>query len=159
MTHKPADPPPSVAIQLLSLSAIFALGLAGGWVLWGRDTSEARNASESPLRKIVLGKADGPGGAAPAAMPSAPSASLDRIFRALTIVNPDARMAAYLEALAGMKPEDAPAVRQKLKDGFLPTKDRYPERMPFSAVGARSICRGRSLLPRLKRSRSRRAGC
>jgi hypothetical protein len=135
MTRQTPETPPTVAMQVLTLSVIFALGLGGGWLLWGRDqpqgSASSQPAGKGVKRKIELGKPDATGGKTSAAVPSAPSATLDAIFRALTIVNPDARLAACLEALGGMKPEDAPAVRQKLKDGFLPNKDFNPERDAF----------------------------
>ncbi len=99
MNPASADPPPSVALQLLMLTLIFAIGLAGGWVAWGRDGRRAPPASEMGKRQILLGKGGG-GGAIPSSSRSAPSASLNRIFQALTIADADARFVELISASA-----------------------------------------------------------
>lgn len=132
MKTETAETPPPLWLHLLSLSAIFAIGLGAGWVVWGRKAGGARNASEEPAqRRIVLRTASEASPTTPASALPAASPALDRIFRALSIVDPDARFVEFMGALGEMKPQDAPQVRQRLTEDFQPEKVASREKDAF----------------------------
>jgi hypothetical protein len=127
-----SESPPPLWLQLLSLWAIFAIGIAAGWVVWGRNAGTARNAPQEPAqRRVVLGTANGTSAETPAPAPPVSSPALDRIFRALTIVDPDTRFVEFIGALGEMKSQDAPHVRQRLADDFQPEKVASREKDAF----------------------------
>jgi hypothetical protein len=129
MTNKPADPEPSLWLQLLILSLIFAIGVSAGWVVWGRNAKSAHGSSpEGGTRRIVLGTGSGGSGPIPSAPRNAASASLNRILQALTIVDPDARLVEFIGAFGEMKAEDALPVQQRLKEEVQPEKGPLRER-------------------------------
>jgi hypothetical protein len=130
MTTRPVETPPPLWLQLVSLSLIFALGIAAGWIVWGRapkaSNGATRGLAEPEPRRIALGS--GESRANPSATRGAPSPSLNRIFQALTIVDADARFVELLAALGEMKAEDALAVQERLKEDFRPDKGPNRER-------------------------------
>jgi len=126
----PAGTAAEMWFQLLMLSVIFGVGCALGWVIWGRagtaeDGSRGLNGS-GPPRRIVLGVSRAGGEPPAAGRRDAGSESLKKCYRALALVDPDARGAEFIAALREMKPEDALPLFARIKEDIQP--DKAPNR-------------------------------